>query len=201
MKRVFIAGLALAAVAAGQDVTTAEREKAQRYLVETRKGVEDAVRGLTEAQMRFKAGPDRWSVAEVLEHITVTEQMVQGILGQMAQAPAPEAGFDAKKVDAAVLKQTPDRSTKFQAPEVLRPTARWSPQEALEQFLTARAQTVAKLQSMSGLRAHVIPHPVFGPLDGYEWVLLVAAHSARHTQQMLEVKADRNFPAATAGVY
>src|ERR1051326_9512793 len=117
MKRVFIAGLALAAVAAGQDVTTAEREKAQRYLVETRKGVEDAVRGLTEAQMRFKAGPDRWSISEVLEHITVTEQMVQGILGQMAQAPAPEAGFDAKKVDAAVLKQTPDRSTKFRSEE------------------------------------------------------------------------------------
>ena len=196
MQRVLIAGLALAAAALAQDVTQAEREKAQRYLAETRKGVEDAVKGLTDAQWKFKAGPDRWSVAEVLEHITVTEGLVQGILDKLPQAPAPEAGFDAKKADAAVIAKMTDRSAKFQAPEVLHPAARWTPQETLEHFLAARAQTAAKLQSMPGLRAHVIPHPVFGPIDGYEWVLLAAAHSARHTQQILEVKADPNFPAA-----
>ena len=45
------------------------------------------------------------------------------------------------------------------------------------------------------LRAHVLLHPVLGPLDAYEWVLAVAAHTERHTKQILEVKADANFPA------
>jgi hypothetical protein len=39
---------------------------------------------------------------------------------------------------------------------------------------------------------------VFGPLDGYDWILAVAAHTARHTQQILEVKADPGFPVSTA---
>lgn len=46
----------------------------------------------------------------------------------------------------------------------------------------------------AGLRRHVIQHPAFGPLDGYEWVLAAAGHTARHTQQILEVKADPTFP-------
>jgi hypothetical protein len=33
-----------------------------------------------------------------------------------------------------------------------------------------------------------------GKLDEYEFVLLVAAHSERHTKQINEVKADPNFP-------
>ncbi len=44
------------------------------------------------------------------------------------------------------------------------------------------------------LRDHFFSHPVFGPLDGYQWLLLIATHSARHTAQIEEVKADANFP-------
>jgi hypothetical protein len=43
-----------------------------------------------------------------------------------------------------------------------------------------------------------VDHPVLGPLDGYEWILAAAAHSERHTKQILEVKADPNFPANRA---
>jgi len=46
-----------------------------------------------------------------------------------------------------------------------------------------------------GTPQHVFDHPALGPLDGYEWVLAVAAHTERHTKQILEVKADANFPA------
>ena len=36
--------------------------------------------------------------------------------------------------------------------------------------------------------------PAAKDLDGIQWVLFIAAHSERHTAQMLEVKADPNFP-------
>ena len=32
------------------------------------------------------------------------------------------------------------------------------------------------------------------PLDAYQWLLFISAHSERHTKQILEVKADPNFP-------
>ena len=126
------------------------------------------------------------------------EDVVVGVLGRLPQGPAPAADWDAKRVDAMLLAKVPDRSTKYEAPPQARPAARWTPEEALEHFLTSRAKTAELLQTMTDLRAHVIPHPVFGPMDGYQWVLAVAAHSARHTQQILEVKADPKFPGRTA---
>jgi hypothetical protein len=186
----------VAATAVGQNVTRQEREQALRYLSESRGGVVDAVKGLSEAQWKFKPAPDRWSVAEVVEHLALIEDIVtQNILGNIGKAPAPSADRDPKQVDAAILAKVVDRSTKFQAPPPAVPTGRWTPFVALEHFLDGRNQTVALLQSTADLRQHSIDHPVFGPLDGYEWVLAVAAHSARHTKQILEVKADPNFPA------
>jgi hypothetical protein len=35
---------------------------------------------------------------------------------------------------------------------------------------------------------------VFGTWDGYQWLVLISAHSARHTLHIEEVKADPNFP-------
>ena len=96
--------------------------------------------------------------------------------------------------DAKVRAQVLDRSTKVQAPEMAQPTGRWKPAAALEHYLAARTHTAELVNSTPGLRAHVIVHPYFGPLDGYQWAIAVAAHSVRHTQQILEVKADPNFP-------
>ena len=44
------------------------------------------------------------------------------------------------------------------------------------------------------LRDHFGPHPMLGTLDAYQWILLISAHSERHTKQIEEVKADPNFP-------
>jgi hypothetical protein len=119
------------------------------------------------------------------------------VFGKMADAPAPPAGFDAKQVDAAVLSKVPDRSTKYQAPEPAVPAGRWSPSETLAKFLAGREKTTELAKTRNDLRGHVVPHPVFGPMDGYEWLLAVAAHTERHTQQILEVEADANFPKST----
>jgi hypothetical protein len=195
MKRLLLVTLTLAATAIGQDVTPAEREKASRYLAETRKGVEDAVKGLTDAQWKYKPGPDRWSVAEIVEHLAVIEDIVKGVFAKLPDGPPPSAERDAAKFDAEMVAKILDRSVKFEAPPQARPAARWTTAETLQHLLASRAQNAEFLRSTPALRAHTVLHPVFGPLDGYEWMLAVAAHSARHTQQILEVKADPGFPA------
>jgi len=42
------------------------------------------------------------------------------------------------------------------------------------------------------LRAHV--GLVFGPWDGYQWLLATGLHTARHNEQIREIKGDVNFP-------
>ena len=38
------------------------------------------------------------------------------------------------------------------------------------------------------------PHPEMGVMDGYQWLLLIAAHCERHTAQILEIKAMPGYP-------
>ena len=193
---ILFGAISLAGGATGQDITTMEREQALRYLAETRTGVIEAVKGLSEAQFNFKPAPDRWSGAECLEHIAIVEnQVLSGVRVRLEKAPAPSADRDVQRVDAMVLSTVPDRSTKVQAPPQLVPTGHTTPAATLERFLASREQTVNWLKSDSDLRGHSVDHPVLGPLDGYEWILAIAGHSERHTKQILEVKADPNFPA------
>jgi uncharacterized damage-inducible protein DinB len=182
--------------AAGKgDITGAEREKAAAYLAATRAGVLDAVKGLSEAQLRFKAGPEKWSAAETLEHLALTEDLfVREVRPQLERPPAGLPNSRAQEVDAMILARVPDRSHKVQAPPALTPSGRWTPEEALERFSESRAQTLEFLKDNTELRLHTVNHPGLGPLDGYEWVLAVAAHSERHTRQILEIKADPGFP-------
>jgi hypothetical protein len=62
--------------------------------------------------------------------------------------------------------------------------------------VAARAKTAAYVATTSdNLRGHIAPHPVLKELDGHQWILLLAAHSARHTAQIEEVKKAAGYPA------
>lgn len=188
--------LCFATVLQAQTLSAADREKAVKYLESTKKAVLDATAGLSEAQWNFKPAPDRWSVAQVAEHIAAAEDMLRGMITtQVMSAPARPAGEDVAAIDQMVLTAIPDRTNKAKAPEPLVPTNRFgSPQGSLKHFEETRQQTLDFLNSHDDLRAHASDSPLGKKLDAYEWVMFIAAHSERHTKQILEVKADPNFP-------
>lgn len=188
-----LSALSLAAMSA--TLTESEKQEGLAQLDRTRSGVVEATKGLSEAQLKFKAAPDRWSVAEVLEHIALAEDMLfDNVTKNVMKAPAGKPARDYKSTDKFVLTAIPDRSQKFQAPEPLLPAGRRSYQESLDHFLKSRARTAEFLKSTADLREHVVDSPLGRPLDAYQWLLFIAAHSERHTKQILEVKADPNFP-------
>jgi len=200
LKQGFVLMLALAClgvVAQAQSLTPVDRDKAMKYLESTRQGVADATKGLSAAQWNFKPAPDKWSVAEVTEHIAAAEDYLRGmVMEKVMVAPARPAGEDVVAIDEMVLTMVPDRSHPKQAPDPLKPTNRFgSPDGALKHFMEARATTEDFLTKTADLREHAIDSPLGGKkLDAYEWVLFIAAHSDRHTKQILEVKADPKFP-------
>ena len=199
MKRIAVAlcfALFCTAVAYGQALDPADRDRAIKYLEATKKGVLDATKGLSEVQWNFKPAPDRWSVAQVTEHIAASEDMLFGMVTEkiMKAPPRPEA-VDVKAIDEMILARIPDRSKKAQAPEPLVPTNRYgSPDTARKHFVESRAKTAEFLEKTPDLRAHAVDSQLGAKLDAYEWVLFIAAHSERHTKQIIEVKADPNFP-------
>jgi preprotein translocase subunit SecD len=204
MKRAVLGSVALllavfgVVAARAQEVSQADKDRALAYLESTKKGVVEATKGLSDAQWNFKPGPDRWSVAEVMEHLAAAEDLLRGMTQEnVMKTPAipTRDAAELKKIDDSVITMVPDRTHKVEAPEPLRPTNRFgSPAEAEKHFLESRATTEEYLRNTPDLRAHAVDSPMGMKLDGVEWILLIAGHSERHTKQMLEVKADPNFP-------
>ncbi|HEV2960889.1 MAG TPA: DinB family protein [Candidatus Angelobacter sp.] len=184
----------------GQTLTKADRDKGVAELEGSRQAFLDATKGLSPAQWNFKAGPDRWSIAECAEHIALSEEFIFGVVTkQVMSSPAtPEKRDAVKGKDEAIVKMLQDRSHKATAPEPIDPAKhKLSAEEAVKQFLASRARTIDYIKTtQDDLRDHFFDHPVpaIGTLDAYQWIMLISGHSRRHTLQILEVKADPNFP-------
>jgi hypothetical protein len=184
--------------APSKPLTAEEREAALKSLQATHDAFLQSISGLSEKQWNFKPAPDRWSVAEVSEHITVSESTIFGLVQSkfMAGPATPEKRAEVKVTDEIILTKVPDRSRKAQAPEFLQPTGRFANRDAVTKtFEDARKNTMDYVKTtQDDLRDHFGPHPMLGTIDAYQWILLISAHSARHTKQIEEVKADPNFP-------
>ncbi len=200
MKRCLILGFAAVLLLfsipiRAQELTKADEEKALQYLESTKKAVLAAAKGLSPAQMNFKPAPDRWSVAECLEHIASAEDFLRNLITEQVMKSPAVPDRDVKAIDEGILKGVPDRTTKRQAPEPLKPVNKYgSPEGSEKHFVESRATTETYLKNTPDLRQHAMAGPAGPPMDGYEWILLIAAHSERHTKQIEEVKADPNFP-------
>jgi hypothetical protein len=198
MKIILLALTMLLTPVADQTLSPAERDHAVAELESSRKVFLEATSGLSEAQWNFKPAPDRWSIAECAEHIGVTEAFILNLITEQAlKGPAePEKRPQVQGKDAAMMAMAVDRSAKFKAPESIQPTRRWATSgEITKNVLENRARTIEFVSTtQEDLRDHFMDHPVFKTLDTYQWILLTSAHMRRHTAQILEVKADLNFP-------
>ncbi|HXW06147.1 MAG TPA: DinB family protein [Vicinamibacterales bacterium] len=192
-----LAVLAVAPAAPPATLTAQERDAAVKYLEETSRTFVDSIENVSEAQWTFKAGPDRWSIAETAEHIAVSEgTLFQLITEKIVKGPAIPADTP-KLEDKRIIEGVVDRTSKFQAPEMLRPTNRWATRDALlKDFLAERQKTIEYVKTTTeDLRSHGGPHPVMKMLDGYQWILFLGGHCARHTAQIEEVKTSPGYPA------
>lgn len=180
----------------GQPLTQQERDSLLNHLQQTRKAFLESIVDLSDAQWTFRAGADRWSIAEVAEHIAISETTIlQLVTDKMLNGP-PIPPQPNPVSDEKLLAWLLDRSSKFQAPEMLRPTNRWATRDALtKDFVAAREKTMTYVRTTADdLHGHGGPHPVFKMLDGYQWLLLLSGHSARHIAQIQEVKATATYP-------
>lgn len=141
-----------------------------------------------------RPAPDRWSVAEVLEHLAIVEtRVVDRLAAKLAEARA--AGIHAETDTTPVMPTVDmarllDRSRAVTAPEVLHPRgltadAAWA---ALEQSRHRFRQT---LDSGDGLALGTLTmqHPALGQLTLYQWIGSMAGHEARHAAQIREIGA------------
>lgn len=148
------------------------------------------VSGLTDEQARTRPASDRWSVLECLEHVSFVERRFLGMV--KASEPGTPAERDADR-ETALARRVIDRSNRRTAPEAVLPTGKHgSLSEALDEFNAARDETLrfAAEQGVN-LLSRSATHPVLGPLNGVEAILLIVGHGRRHTEQMREAAQGR----------
>jgi hypothetical protein len=104
--------------------------------------------------------------------------------------------------DEAIAKMVPDRTTRREAPEPVRPIGQWpDTRELLAEFQKTRARTAQFVaDTEADLRSYSLPHPAFGELDCYQWLIVLGLHGERHARQIEEIKADAEYPGSYSGV-
>jgi hypothetical protein len=192
---ILLVSASLASLAA-EPISKDDREFALTSLQASRKLFLDSVAGLSENQLNFKPAADKWSIAEVAEHIALAEGLIFQAAQGALQTPARAKMADARKTDEKILAMVPDRTVKRSAPEPLQPHHQYkSVAEAVAAFNSLRDSHITYIsETQDPLREHFVNQPAFGDLDAYQWILLMSAHTERHVNQILEVKASPDFP-------
>jgi DinB superfamily len=178
-------------------ITDGERKLAIKEFQRTKQRFLDDVKGLSVQQLNFKADTSRWSIAQCIEHIALAENLIwQWQQMTIAQPATPEKAADVKLTDEQLLKGVIDRSHKFTAPEMLQPAGKFaSTDAAIQAYTNRRDSTILYLSTTKDdLKNHFAQHPVFGTINTYQMLLLIAGHSERHTLQIEEVKANPAYP-------
>jgi uncharacterized damage-inducible protein DinB len=184
-------------VTAAHELTDQERSFAIKHLTATRQDVVDALKKLSSAQLTHRPGADSWSVEDCIKHIAAAESSFSTMVEESLKKTAnPEKRADIKFTDEQLIKAVEDRSHKSKTFSELEPANApyKTTAEALESFKINRDKLIDFVRNTKqDLRQHISVLPI-GTYDAYQFILLISAHTNRHTQQIGEVKANVNFP-------
>jgi hypothetical protein len=157
-------------------------------LDESGRAFHDAVAAVPDEQAGVSPGPGRWSVLQIVEHTAMAEN---GMFRLLSTATPVETSLENPAKEALIAAKTGSREVRGQAPERARPAGRFANMpEALGQFAAARERTIRFAdETQIDLFRVTAAHPLFGPVNGYELLLIMAGHARRHAVQIAETKS------------
>ncbi|HKY19724.1 MAG TPA: DinB family protein [Vicinamibacterales bacterium] len=159
-------------------------------LEEARTVLRAAVDAVPEGRRGERPAPDRWSVSEILEHLSLVERRFAAIIA-IRIGEAREAGLGPEQrvrepLPPNLQQMLNDRANRRNAPEAVRPTgkvdhaAAWTDLERIRKDLRATVEAAEGL-ALSGVTHN---HPVFGTLNVYQLMDFIAGHEMRHARQI-----------------
>ena len=163
------------------------------YLDRERAALREAVDRVP-AELRDKQpGADRWSVAQVLQHLGIIEKRVG--LGMTKWVGEARNGAVGSETDtSSVMNSLPtqlikDRTQRRNAPDEVRPTEDVDAKTAWATLESTREALRSAFLGGDGLALSTVvqPHPILGQINLYQWMLFVGSHEERHTAQIIEI--------------
>lgn len=156
--------------------------------------------GLSDIQIHFKPDSSQWSIAEVVEHLAVYEELLYWDLSNNQYTEErPDLVDKVKGIDSLMTAYATDPN-KGLAPFVVQPLGRFQNKEQLFDYFNRFRSEVIKLiqDTKTDFRLHFIFRPadwgVWHIRDLHQYTLLWIAHTERHMNQVKRIKSNPNFP-------
>lgn len=166
-----------------------------------RTGLLNSVQGLDGAQSGYRPSTGSWCIDDVLHHLALTEEASGKLLARMLKRAREEGLAPDPDPERSVLGAIEDLvagadDEKAPAPDRVIPRSHLPAAEALARLAASRRKLLETLESLSAFDLSRLryPHPFFGELDTYQWVLITGWHERRHTRQIERIKSSSGFP-------
>jgi hypothetical protein len=163
------------------------------YVDAQRAALLEATSAVPDEHWTERPAPNRWSMAELCEHLYLVERSCARVVGKCAtDARAndhPSETETTSVLGALDAFRVADRSNRLEVPDRVRPTGGWSRARTLEALRTSRAELSEAIRVADGLALGTVrfQHTRFGELDLYQWILFIGQHEERHLAQALEI--------------
>lgn len=161
-------------------------------LTDAQRLMQETLDHIPAAQREAPALPDTWSIAQIVEHLLMVEdgsgRLISKLLAQTADTIESDDSTLAHSLDRF---QVSNPVRRIVAPPMVTPAAQLSLEQARTGQAVARERVMAAYRQASGRALATVeaPHPVLGPLNGYQWGWFLAQHQRRHVVQMHAVLA------------
>ena len=168
-------------------------EELLHHLDENRAALRAAVETVPASLRETRPAADRWSVAEVLEHLTRVEDGVTRLLASKLAEARMTGALEPERETSPVIDTVPralllDRTRRITAGDRVLPRGDLNSMSGLAALDSSRAKLRDLVVTYDGMSLGAVshPHPAFGVLDGYQWVTFIGTHEARHAAQIRE---------------
>jgi uncharacterized damage-inducible protein DinB len=134
----------------------------------------------------FRAGPGRWSILMVLEHVVIAEEVVLADIRRAGTAgPAGTAPKSPEAFHMVIKVLEKDIPVEVPLPE-LEPTGAVSLDDLIVRWEAARTGLRQALEKIppETLTIPICRHPVAGPMDARETLEFLAVHLDHHRRQI-----------------
>ncbi len=165
-----------------------EKLEVRHKLQAGRDALGDALAGVDDAMAALKPSHASWSILDCIEHMVESERY---LLTRLLAAEHADQPFEKSRREGKIAALAADRTRRIEAPEQAHPHGHFKTlSDALAAFDATRAEVVRWVEDCAGdPRCMLTDHPlIVGPVTCSETLIMIAAHPARHAEQIIEIR-------------
>lgn len=156
------------------------------------------VQGLTSAEASFQPTNGGWSIAEIVEHLSIVEDQLLKLITTLLKKTEEAGRTNPMMLSFEVSLQSileRSQTEKYSTRDKFLPTGKMTVSHSLQMLRDIQTQLHSlqpRLQSVD-LTFATFPHWIFGPLNLGQWLAFIGLHEERHLAQIGSILTSPGF--------